>query len=322
MEFVNQISPHRQFAIKPYKYDSLSSALDAIKNHEVMAALYIPKNYSEFLDQRIEEGFMAENETIEESTLHLYLDNTVYMYGVEYGNIILESFVNFSKKVFNDKNLTSVMSPFDIEMTPMSKNLLFKDYYLPGYFMYFLYSSQVVVASLTLTQERKDGLYERSLISGVSHELVFFSHVISSALISMVQILLVNLTGFVLFDNNQNGSFWFSFAFLLLQSFNAMSIGFVISALIDAEIACIILVWFITIPQILSSGLFWPIESVGLPYTYLFYLWPLTIPVKVIRRIMLRDWGLDHEFVQYGVLTSALPMFFFFCVALLIFKRK
>lgn len=319
---MNQIQLHRNYKVKPTIHSTLESAIRSVENREVIAALWIPKNYSDSMDARLEEGLYAENDTIDASTIKVYMDNTIFLYGLEFKNIMLDSMLNYSKVLLAEKNMSSILTPFDIEITPKSKNLGFKDYYLPGYFIYFMYVSQIVVASLTLTQERKDGLYERSLVSGVTHELVFISHIVTSFIISVAQLLLLYYTIFGLFDNTNNGSFWFTIFFFLLATLNAMALGFLISALIDTEIACIILVWFITIPQILSSGMFWPIQSVAKPYVYLLYLWPLSIPTKIIRRIMLRDWDYTNSFVQYGILSTAVPMLVLFLFALVIFKRK
>lgn len=321
-DFLNQIQMHRQYKVKPVMHPTLESAVRAVENREVISAMWIPKNYSDSMDARIEEGLSAENDTIEASTIKVFMDNTIFLYGLEFKNIMLNSMLNYSKVLLADRNMTSVLTPFEVELTPKSRDLGFKDYYLPAYFLYFMYVSQIVVASLTLTQERKDGLYERSLVSGVTHELLFISHVATNFIISMVQLALLYYTIFGLFDNTNHGSFWFTVAFYSLQTLNAMALGFLISALIDTEIACIILVWFITIPQILSSGIFWPIQSVAAPYLYLLYLWPLSIPTQVIRRIMLRNWDYTNLFVQYGVAATVGPMLLFFLFALVIFKRK
>ncbi|KAJ6219281.1 hypothetical protein RDWZM_005093 [Blomia tropicalis] len=321
-EFIKQLKMVRRYTIQPTRYESLDLAIEAVHNGSMLGALWIPKNYTESLDTRLDEAFAADNETVEGSTIKLFMDNSMYIESLEFFNALVESFQDYSKKIFREQDNYGVDIPIEIEMTKLSENFRFSDYYFPGYFLLFMYISQITVASLTLTQERKDGMFERSLIAGVTHELVFISHIITSCIISIIQILLLDLTAFVWFDYPNNSTFWLQFSFFILLSLNAMSIGFVISSLINNEVACLILVWFITIPQILSSGIFWPLESIDRPLVYLFYLWPLSIPVNTIRHIMLRGWDLSNEYVQYGFLSSGIPMIFFFYAALLIFKHK
>ena len=321
-EFINQLKHVRRYAIEPVMYDSWQSAINAVHNRSALGAIWIPNNYTESFDIRIEDAFNADNGTVDNSTIRVFMDNSMYMDSIEFMNTMLESFTDFSKSIFKEKDMHTIEFPIKIELSELSKNYRFSDFYLPGYFLLFIYISQITMASLTLTQERKDGMFERSLIAGVSHELVFISHIITSCIISIIQIILLNLTAFGLFNNPNNSSFSLLLGFFLLQSLNAMSLGFVISSMIDSEVACLILVWFITIPQILSSGVFWPLESIGRPFIYIFYLWPLSIPVQTIRHIMLQGWDLSNVYVQYGFLSSGIPMIFFFYAALLIFKRK
>lgn len=303
-------------------YSSLESAIQAVENRSALGALWIPANYTDSFDTRLEDAFSADNSTVDNSTIRLYMDNSMYMDSLEFLNTLLESFTDFSKTIFKEKDMHAIEFPIKIEHSPLSKDYRFSDYYMPGYFLLFMYISQITVASLALTQERKDGLFERSLVAGVSHELIFISHIITSCIISIVQIILLYITAFVIFNNPNNSTFLLQFGFFLVQSLNAMSLGFLISSLIDNEVACIILVWFITIPQILSSGVFWPLESIDRPLIYIFKIIPLSIPVQTIRLLMLQGFDLSNVYVQYGFLSSGVPMIFFFYAALLIFKHK
>lgn len=198
------------------------SALKAVHNRSALGAIWIPDNYTESFDIRIEDAFNADNATVDNSTIRLYMDNSMYVQSLEFVHTLLESFTDFSKTVFKEKDMQAIEFPVKLEMTELSKDFRFKDYYMPGYLLLFMYIAQITVASLTLTQERKDGLFERSLVAGVSHELVFISHILTSCIISIVQIVLLDLTAFGIFTNPINGSYWLHFVFFLLQSLNAM----------------------------------------------------------------------------------------------------
>lgn len=203
-------------------HSSWESALKAVHNRSALGAIWIPNNYTESFDIRIEDAFNADNATVDNSTIRLYMDNSMYVQSLEFVHTLLESFTDFSKTVFKEKDMQAIEFPVELEMTELSKDFRFRDYYMPGYFLLFMYIAQITVASLTLTQERKDGLFERSLVAGVSHELIFISHIVTSCIISIVQIVLLDLTAFGMFTNPNNGSYWLHFVFFLLQSLNAM----------------------------------------------------------------------------------------------------
>ena len=319
---LDELKPFRHHRIEQITVNSLEEAQRAVESNQALGAIWIPANYTDSLEARVEEGFEAENGTVDDSTIRLYIDNSAYMYSLELVNALLKTFTDFAKKTFHSRDTNMLEMPITVETTELSRDYRFSDYYMPGYFLLFMYISQITMASLTLTQECKDGLFERSLIAGVSHELVYFSHIITSFILSLLQLLLLDVTAFVFFDSPSHSSVWLRYSFFLLESLNAMSLGFVISSLISNELACLILVWFVTIPQILSSGIFWPLESLAKPVNYLFHLWPLTAPVKTIRHILLQGWDLSNQQVQYGFLSSGIPMIFFFYLALLIFKFK
>lgn len=203
-------------------YNSWEATIKAVHNRSALGAIWIPNNYTESFDIRIEDAFSADNDTVDNSTIRLYMDNSMYMQSLEFVHTLLESFTDFSKSIFKEKDMHAIEFPIKLEMTAISKDYRFRDFYMPGYYLLFIYISQITVASLTLTQERKDGLFERSLIAGVSHELVFISHIITSCVIAFVQILLLDLTAFVIFDNPNQGTFALQFGFFLMQSLSAM----------------------------------------------------------------------------------------------------
>ena len=321
-QYIEQIGAERGHSIESLYYRNLSDAIESVRNGTVLGALYFPESYTEFVDLRMEEMFTADNETVNNSTVQLFIDNSQYQRSIEFVNILLQSFQNFTKQKYKGQDPELLQLPFDIEMSGMSKDFNFADYYLPGYLLMFVYISQITVSGLTLNQEQKSGLFERSLIAGVSHELVFFSHLITGFIIAFVQVFLMDLTTFIIFENPLNGKISVQFSLFMLQSMSAMSLGFVISAFVNNEIGSIVLVWFTTIPQFFTSGVFWPIEAVNQPIKRLLYMLPLTIPISTVRQVVLQGWDLSNQQVQHGFIYTAVPMFVFFYIALIAFKQK
>ena len=98
----------------------MNEAIQSVKDREVMGAIWIPANYTDALDLRIDDAFTADNDTVDESTIRVYLDNSIFLYGIEFFNVLIESFSNFAKAIFKEKDLNGAEIPFDIQMTSAS----------------------------------------------------------------------------------------------------------------------------------------------------------------------------------------------------------
>jgi hypothetical protein len=85
----------------------------------------------------------------------------------------------------------------------------------------------VSLSSQLLIQERKDGLFERSLVAGVGHQLVFVSHFVTNCLMSFIQIVLMLIIAFVVFRITNYGSIEVILLLVMAQSANAVAIGMV-----------------------------------------------------------------------------------------------
>ncbi len=321
-ELFSSLVSNKRHIMRAVNYCSLESAINAVKNREAIAVVWVPERYSDAIDERIEDGLNADNQTIIDSTLRLYIDNSVLMYGNGLIESLTGSFLKFMSNLYKKKNKTSILTPITTETTKFTNNLRMNDYYMAGYFLFFVFTSQIVFSSLTLTQERKDGLFERSIVAGVSHELIFISHLITNCMLSALQIILLYLTGFVLYDNPNHGSLPLILGFFMLEAINSIALGLLISSLLDREIDCLIIVWFLSIPQLFCSGIFWPLESIGKVLKFIFYLCPLSSPVETMRSIILRGWDLTNTNIRYGLLFSITPAILYLYIALVIFKRK
>jgi ABC-type multidrug transport system permease subunit len=309
--------------IQAVNYSSLSEAIESVKTTRSVAALRIPKYFSEAIDTRITEGFNADNQTIIESTISVYIDNSVIMYSRGVINSLTESLISFLSDIYSENGKTFKGIAISFEKTENSKNLMINNYYLPAFYLYYLYMSQITLSSLLLTQERKDGLFERSLIAGVSHEVVFISHLITNCLLALIQILLLYVMGFMLFNVINNSSLPLLFSYLFLECLNAISFGLLISSLVDREIVSVIIVWFVTLPQLFCSGLFYPLEAMNpLLKTVFYYLSSLSIPIETMRNLVLRGWHLNNPSLSFGFLWSIVPSLVCLVIAMVIFKRK
>jgi ABC-type polysaccharide/polyol phosphate export permease len=308
--------------IEPIIFATLDEALNAIKRNKVIGVIHFKSNYSYAIDERLENFMDFDNQTMEESSLHLYLDNSIITYANPFITSLKISLEKFLSKLFKEKNLSSIETPIQVEKLKLTENLLPQDHYLPGLMLHMLYFSSMIISSLALILERKDGLFERSLIAGVRHELVFISHLITNVLLSFIQVLLMIFIIFVIFTNKNEGSIVLIFCLFITQSINSISTGFLISTLLNEEFHCLLIVASIAVPQFFSSGIIWPIESLDKPLRALFNFCPLTLPTEAVKDILLRGYDLRNRSVESGFFLSFIPCIIFIGLSLMLFKRR
>ncbi|CAG2166561.1 unnamed protein product [Oppiella nova] len=324
-ELLASLLPVERHLIRPVMHPTLQSAIQAVRNGSAVGAIWFKHNYSDSLDDRLDDpmGDDLDVSVYDTSAVHTYLDNSHIMFGNAFTHSLSESVLKFVTKLTRDRNLTAIEIPITVEKTVQSESLLIKDTGLSANLIFYVYLSQIVLSSLVLTQERKDGLFERSLIAGVSHHLVLVSHLCTNFVISLVQILLMYGTAFWVFDEvNNNGSGCLIVAYLTTEALNAITSGLLISAALKEEYHCLIILGFLCAPQLFTSGMFWPLESLDRYLRYANLCSPLAIPVETMRNIILRGWQFSNSNILFGFGVNLVPSVLFLIMALFIFRYR
>ncbi|MGB5379388.1 MAG: ABC transporter permease, partial [Acidimicrobiia bacterium] len=85
--------------------------------------------------------------------------------------------------------------------------------------------------------------------------------------------------------------------------FVVLGIGVFISTVSQNSGQAIQLAFFFLLPQILLSGMIFPLEAMPWGVRWISYFLPLTYYIKIALGVMLRDAGLDSLWPAYLVLT-------------------
>ena len=126
----------------------------------------------------------------------------------------------------------------------------------PGFILSLAFFASIATAALTLVLERKDGLLERSLVTGVNPNEYILSHVITQTVVVILQTFSVLLIAFFIFEIPNVGSvFWIS-VLIVMQGVCGMSYGVLISAIAKEESFTLAACMGSMFPQFLLSGKF------------------------------------------------------------------
>lgn len=159
------------------------------------------------------------------------------------------------------------------------------------------------ITSLGVVRERADGTLEQLSVMPLKPRDVIIGKIAPYFLVATVDIVLITAAGLLVFDVPFQGSVLvfalLSFLFLLV----VLGLGVLISTLSRTQGEAIQLAFMVMLPQILLSGMIFPLPSIAAGVRWIGYLLPLTYFVTGSRGILVRGSPLDALVVPLGVLA-------------------
>ena len=215
-----------------------------------------------------------------------------------------------------------------------SNSPTFTEFMAPGVILSITYFMAVGMTSLAFVLERKEGLLDRSWVAGVTATEVMVSHVVCQFVVMLAQVCLVLVFMIYVFEVPARGPMVWIVTLTLMQGICGMAFGLVISALCDNEQAreakfpcrilydmnvetessvplqikfqdAIQLALGSFYPNLLLSGIIWPLEGMPQVLRYLSYILPQTFACEAMRGILSRGWGLGWMQVQLQTCAEA-----------------
>ena len=165
------------------------------------------------------------NQTLRSSSIKIFLDNSNMFYAQPWIDMVNFASWELMNKVVEDNDQVTLTSPVVVQEVVYSENAQIPDFLLSGYMIAFLYLSQVTLASQLLIQERNDGFFDRAIVAGAKHWLMFTSHFITNFLLSFFQIALMFIIGFHWYSIPILGSYWLAYSIVVLQSASSIMTG-------------------------------------------------------------------------------------------------
>ncbi len=165
------------------------------------------------------------NRTLARSSMKLYLDNSNMFYAQPLADMLRFASWELLNQVVSDHGELTVAQPVVVQEVVYAAGTETPDFLLSGYMIAFLYLSQVTLSSQLLIEERKDGFFDRTIVAGARHWLLFASHFVTNFLFSFGQIGAMFLVGFAWYEIPNFGSYWLCFLLALLQSASSIMTG-------------------------------------------------------------------------------------------------
>ncbi|KAL0983766.1 hypothetical protein UPYG_G00132480 [Umbra pygmaea] len=198
----------------------------------------------------------------------------------------------------------------------------FTTFVTPGAVLSITFYLAVGLTALSFVIERKEGLMDRCWVAGVSSLETILAHLISQLFVISVQVVLLLILMLVVFKNPNEGSLALVVALIVLQGITGISFGLVISSAIDDEQNANQAALGIFYPNLIVSGIIWPVECIPYPLRYISLALPQTYASEALRCIMYRGWGLSRMMVWRGFAVTLGWNTFFLILATVILKLR
>jgi ABC-2 type transport system permease protein len=159
---------------------------------------------------------------------------------------------------------------------------------VPGLAGLILLFIGTVITSLGVVRERQAGTLEQLAVMPLRPRDVFLGKIAPYFLVAAVDMAIVVTVGVWLFGVPFNGSVAVLGLGALLFLFVTLGIGVLISSVSENQGQAIQLALMTLLPQIILSGLIFPLSSMAVGVRWIGYLLPLTYFTEISRGVMLR----------------------------------
>ena len=295
-------------AIRQVPFNNLSEAIESVRRGETWGAIHIPDRYTQFLQERLTHPADITNETLANGTINIYPDLTNLHLALAMENTFREAFVKFAKDTLNMFGYDPEAAELPIRVEQPVYGTLKRNGYLefmaPGVVISITYVMATGLTALAFILEKRDGLLERSLVSGVTTSQILLAHASVQVLVMIIQISLVLAFTFFVFEIPSNGPFFWVVLLILLQGCTGMGFGLLVSAVCDEENTAVMMLVGTFYTNLILAGIIWPLEAMPRWLRWFSYAQPQTLPTETLRNILSRGWGIGETGVYIGFIVT------------------
>ncbi|KAK8406150.1 hypothetical protein O3P69_007102 [Scylla paramamosain] len=314
-------------------YDSFDKGYAAVEDGSTWGLIYFSPNFTKGIlafygSTKIPEVNGTDKEA---AMIHIYMDNTNSQISATLGFALLSSLEKFLEDVIQDVedithfpiDTSKLALPIDFAKPVYgSADASFTEFMAPGVILTITYFMAVGLTALSFIIERKEGLLDRSWVSGVQSSEVMLAHLATQMLVMLVQISLILVFMFPVFQLPCKGSMVWVVLLSVLQGFCGMTFGLMTSALSNDENTAIMMALGIFYPLLLLSGIVWPIQGIPVALRYVSYVLPQTYACEAIRAILYKGWDITYATVYLGYLVTIAWLIIHLVIALIAIRVR
>ncbi|XP_066602988.1 ABC transporter G family member 20-like [Prorops nasuta] len=287
-------------------YTTLEEAQDAVKHGQIVGVMHFGGNFSKAFRKRQDEIKAETPQEQLESEIQVWLDMANRQIGLHIKRKMYDRFFDIYEKIVRECRLAKKLAglPLKIE-DPIfgSKNQLYSDFMAPAFLLTLLFFLATSVSSTIIITDRHEGVWDRSLVQGVSTTQILMAHFLTQLTIIVIQCTVTLTMSFLQFDLHCKGSIFLVIALMFLMGVCGMCYGFLISVFCSSHTMANYITTGSFYPVILLCGCIWPIEGIPKCLMWVSLSMPTTVPAIAVRSVLDKGYSFMEADVYNGFLT-------------------
>ncbi len=154
-----------------------------------------------------------------------------------------------------------------------------------------------ITAAISFLRERTQGSLEKFMVSPLSRPEMVAGYLLGFSLFALLQSATTFLVVVFVFGVPMNGNPLTAFAIILLLGAGALVLGAFFSNFAKTEFQVVQFIPMVILPQVVLSGVWWPLQSIPAFIRPISYILPLTYSSDALRAVMLKGAGLSEILV-------------------------
>ncbi|MBP2018682.1 ABC-2 type transport system permease protein [Symbiobacterium terraclitae] len=208
-----------------------------------------------------------------------------------------------------DLDQLEIAAPSPLQLTPVVTTLYNPDLktatvMIPGLLGLVVMFMTTLMTALGVVREREYGTMEQLVVTPIRPLELMLGKLLPYLVVGAVDFALVFAAGLYLFDLSFAGNLWLFILLCLLLVLTTLSLGLLISTVSQNQQQAMQLSMFTLMPQILLSGLIFPLDSMPKVIQFIAYLMPFTHFVPIAQGMFIKGQGLDLLWPQAVVLAG------------------
>ena len=175
------------------------------------------------------------------------------------------------------------------------------DYFGAAFIGLILFFLVFVVTIVSFLRERSQGTLERLMASPLRRGEIVVGYMLGFTVLALVQAVEVLLFSLYVLKVHNQGNVLLIFTFEILMALSAVNLGIFLSMFARTEFQAVQFIPLVIVPQVLLSGILFPVSTEPGPLQYVSNVLPLTYAVNGLRDVMLKGADLTWSTLQLDV---------------------
>ncbi|XP_014480712.1 PREDICTED: ABC transporter G family member 23-like [Dinoponera quadriceps] len=321
-KFLQQVGD--SIAKKKY-YEDISEATNDVQNGKLSGWIYFSRNFSEALWTRMEDFINVEESDIIAGQIQVSLDMGDRQIGLFLQKNLFDRFFEFYKDVMKDCRISPKFANLPIHLEDPVYGVMdtdFKRFMAPGYILTLLFFLATTISTSLIITERGEGVWNRSLVQGVTTAEILTSHILTQNIIVIINTTMTLCLCFPIWGLKCTGSIFAVVWFGFFSGICGLMYGFFISVMCTNHTMAHYASAGSLFPLILICGNLWPIEGMPKVLRWISYVMPMTLPTMSLREVIDKGQSIYELNVYRGLFVLCGWSLFFFIVCLVGLRSK